>query len=142
MTIAVAVIMIVKAYLLTGLAVAIPFLVFGIDRTDPSALGAYGFRPLIFPGLVLLWPLVALRWAGIWKEHPDGDLRAQRNAHLWIWAILALLLSAALTLAWSQRQVILPQPPSQRLSSTEGSVARFAQISPARSTTRGVERAS
>jgi hypothetical protein len=30
---------------------------------DPAARGAYAFRPLLLPGLVLLWPLVAWRWA-------------------------------------------------------------------------------
>jgi hypothetical protein len=142
MTIAAAIIVIVKAYLLTGLAVAIPFLAFGIDRTDPSARGAYGFRPLIFPGLVLLWPLVALRWAGAWAKRPDGNRRAQRRAHLLMWLALAVVLSAALTVAWNQRQVVLPVPPSQRLSSTSGSEIRLADTLSAKAITGMLERAS
>ena len=39
------------------------FLLVGLDRIDPVARGAYGFRPLLLPGLVLLWPWVVLRWA-------------------------------------------------------------------------------
>jgi hypothetical protein len=45
-----------------GLVVAVPFLVFAIGRMDPAAVGAYAFRPLLVPGLTLLWPLVLLRW--------------------------------------------------------------------------------
>lgn len=51
------------AYGLAGLVVACAFLFLGLDRLDPAARGAYAFRPLLLPGLVLLWPLVLLRWA-------------------------------------------------------------------------------
>jgi hypothetical protein len=46
-----------------GMVVALAFLSLGIDRVDPQAIGAYAFRPLLIPGLVLLWPLVVWRWA-------------------------------------------------------------------------------
>ena len=45
-----------------GLIVAALFLLAGIDRVDPSARGAVAFRPLLAPGIVLLWPLVLIRW--------------------------------------------------------------------------------
>lgn len=45
-----------------GLAVAAAFLLVGFDRVDPAARGAYAVRPLLLPGLVLLWPLVLWRW--------------------------------------------------------------------------------
>ena len=47
-----------------GVAVAAVFLAFGLDRVDPSARGSLAFRPLLVPGLVLLWPLVL----GIWRR--------------------------------------------------------------------------
>ena len=50
------------AYTLSGIAVAMAFLFIGLDRLDPAARGAYAFRPLLVPGLVLLWPLVLWRW--------------------------------------------------------------------------------
>ena len=50
-------------YGLAGLAVALVFLVWGIDRIDPAAQGAHAFRPLLIPGIVLLWPIVVVRWA-------------------------------------------------------------------------------
>ena len=49
------------AYAALGAAVALAFLTFGIERVDPAARGAYAFRPLLLPGLVLLWPLVLWR---------------------------------------------------------------------------------
>lgn len=45
-----------------GAAVAVLFLFVGIDRVDPSARGSYAFRPLLIPGIVVLWPLVLFRW--------------------------------------------------------------------------------
>ncbi len=54
----------VWAYLAAGLCVGAAFLLFGIDRIDPSARGAYAFRPLLLPGLILLWPYVLKRWLG------------------------------------------------------------------------------
>jgi hypothetical protein len=48
-----------------GLLTAAAFLGFGIDRVDPAARGAWAFRPLLAPGIVLLWPLVLWRWAAL-----------------------------------------------------------------------------
>lgn len=50
------------AYAAAGLAIGLAFLFRGLDRIDPAARGAHGFRPLLLPGLVLLWPLVLWRW--------------------------------------------------------------------------------
>ena len=52
----------VTAWLAIGILAGVAFLFLGIDRTDHAARGAYAFRPLLLPGLVLLWPLVLLRW--------------------------------------------------------------------------------
>ena len=51
------------SYAGVGMIVAVAFLVYGIERLDPAARQAYSFRALIFPGLVLLWPVVLGRWA-------------------------------------------------------------------------------
>ncbi len=45
-----------------GVVVGLVFLLRGIDRVDPAARGAYAVRPLLLPGLALLWPLVLWRW--------------------------------------------------------------------------------
>jgi hypothetical protein len=50
------------AWLAIGIVVGVAFLFLGIDRIDPAAHGSYAFRPLLLPGLVLLWPFVAWRW--------------------------------------------------------------------------------
>ena len=49
-------------YLWCGLAVAVAFLAFGLDRVHPVAHGSHAFRPLLIPGLTLLWPLVVVKW--------------------------------------------------------------------------------
>ncbi|MCM0019796.1 MAG: hypothetical protein NBV67_07370 [Tagaea sp.] len=46
-----------------GGAVALAFLIFGVDRLDPAARGAFAFRAAIAPGAALLWPLVLWRWS-------------------------------------------------------------------------------
>ena len=61
------------AYPALGAAVALAFLTVGIERVDPAARGAHAFRPLLVPGLVLLWPLVLWRWRRLERDrHPEG----------------------------------------------------------------------
>ena len=65
------------AYLLCGLAFAVPFVLAGAGRIDPHAAhGTWGFRLLITPGTILLWPLLARRWLKGVHEPPE-----ERNAH-------------------------------------------------------------
>lgn len=50
-------------YLAAGLLFATAFVSSGVQRVDPAARGAgLGFRLLIFPGVVALWPWLAIRW--------------------------------------------------------------------------------
>lgn len=49
-------------YAVIGLIVGVAFLFRGIERVDPAAHGAFAFRPLLLPGCVMLWPVVAFRW--------------------------------------------------------------------------------
>ncbi len=49
-------------YIYGGMAVALIFLVYGIGLMDENAQGAWIFRPLIIPGILLIWPLVLWRW--------------------------------------------------------------------------------
>ena len=50
---------------MAGCVVAAVFLLWGIDRVDPGATGGYAFRPLLIPGVVLLWPAVLRCWAAL-----------------------------------------------------------------------------
>jgi hypothetical protein len=46
-----------------GVLFALAFITVGVGQVDPAARGATrGFRLLIFPGAVALWPLLAWRW--------------------------------------------------------------------------------
>jgi hypothetical protein len=65
MILAEAAVALLAAYGAVGVAVALVFLFAGLDAVDPAARGAYAFRPLLVPGLVLLWPLVLVRWVAI-----------------------------------------------------------------------------
>lgn len=50
------------AYLALGLAFAVPFSLRWAGRLDPVARsGSAGFRLLILPGAMLLWPLLLLK---------------------------------------------------------------------------------
>jgi hypothetical protein len=48
-----------------GLIVALAFVLYGIDRIDPAAKGAYAVRPVLLPGLMILWPIVLGRWIAL-----------------------------------------------------------------------------
>ncbi|WP_029064665.1 hypothetical protein [Labrenzia sp. DG1229] len=60
-----------RYYLMAGGIVAALFLVIGIDRVEPSAHGSYAFRPLLIPGICLIWPLVLYRWFVLEKHGED-----------------------------------------------------------------------
>lgn len=55
----------VTVYAAIGAVVAVAFLLWGIDRVDPAAHGSYAVRPMLFPGLLLLWPYVLIRWIAL-----------------------------------------------------------------------------
>lgn len=67
-------------YLGCGAAFAGPFVWRGVTRIDPVARDStVGFRLLILPGVTLLWPLLAIRWAR-GSVHPPLELNAHRRA--------------------------------------------------------------
>ena len=84
---------------------------------DPAARGAYGFRPLLLPGLVLLWPLVVWRWldAATQTGRPPSLRRRHKRAHAVLWLILAGLLPLVLGTAVALRQHDLPAPAALRI---------------------------
>jgi hypothetical protein len=68
------------AYLIFGLVFAFAFALVGVKRIDPHAAhGSWGFRVLIVPGTMALWPLLLRRWASGVRE-PPAECTAHRRA--------------------------------------------------------------
>lgn len=91
------------AYAGLGMVVGIAFLLLGLDRVDPAARGAYAFRPLLLPGLALLWPLVLVRTLAKLRGRTDPapSQRFHLAAHRVAWLVLAVLIPVALGLGWA-----------------------------------------
>jgi hypothetical protein len=103
----------VQIYASAGAIAAAAFMLVGLDRTVPEARGAYAFRPLLLPGLILLWPLALWRWWQLTRPvaPPAPSGRHYRAIHLSIWLVFAVLLPLLLLLAISLRQEVLPPAP-------------------------------
>jgi hypothetical protein len=70
---------VVGAYVATGVLFAVPFVLRGVNRIDPVAReGTWGFRLIIAPGVVALWPWLALRW--LRGAGPPEERNAHRSA--------------------------------------------------------------
>jgi hypothetical protein len=51
-------------YVAAGALFAAAFLTWGVSRIDPVARqGTLGFRLIILPGVVALWPLLLFKWS-------------------------------------------------------------------------------
>jgi hypothetical protein len=83
MDIAQALVMAMQAWGGIGAVTAAVFLTVGIDRIDQDARGAYVFRPLLIPGVMLIWPLVLWRWWQIETQTSGWAARYRpvRQAH-------------------------------------------------------------
>ena len=66
-------------YALLGLGFAVPFLLRGVEVVDPDARGSgWGFRLILLPGVVALWPLLLRRWRH--GQPPEEDSAHRRAA--------------------------------------------------------------
>ena len=72
MSVAELLILFVQLWGAAGSVVCVLFLFIGIDRVDPAAHDAYAFRPLLIPGILVIWPLVLWRWWSLEKLARDG----------------------------------------------------------------------
>jgi len=60
-----------EIYAALGLAFALAFVCFGVQKIDPEAKGTkLGFRLLIIPGVIAFWPMLLRRWAKGTTEPP------------------------------------------------------------------------
>jgi len=67
----------VSIYLGIGLLFSIPFVFAGAGRIDSTAREAtLGFKLIIIPGSMALWPLLAWRWIKGASDPPE-----EKNAH-------------------------------------------------------------
>lgn len=89
-----------------GALVALAFLSFGIDRLDEDAKGAYVFRPLIAPGILLIWPLVLWRWYILadGKDEWAKRYKPKRNSHNLFALIMPVLIIGIIAAGLSVRQ--------------------------------------
>lgn len=108
-----------------GAVVAAIFLTIGMDRIDEDARGAYVFRPLLIPGVLVIWPLVLWRWylyetgRENWQKRYDPP----RRAHFAIGCILPVAICAIILTGLAQRQTwpadIAPVPLSAPVEVTQ-----------------------
>lgn len=100
------ILLIVKIWGGIGAVVAVPFLTFGMDRIDDDARGAYVFRPLLVPGILLIWPLVLWRWAAIAAGTDDLQkrYRPRRNSHHMIAVLMPIAIVVIIAAGLSVRQ--------------------------------------
>jgi hypothetical protein len=81
MTLAAIIVWAAGLYLAAGLIVAASALVRGLGRIDPDAENAtLGFRILVIPGLVLMWPVIIRRIRSGRREPPR-----ENTAHKRMW---------------------------------------------------------
>ena len=106
MNVAMGILDLISLWGIIGAVVALVFLTIGIDRIDEDARGAYVFRPLLVPGVILLWPLVLWRWWVLETGRDRWALRhaPPRRAHGKVWIVLAVLIPLILATAIGLRQ--------------------------------------
>lgn len=94
------------AWGIAGAVTAAAFLTIGMGRIDEDARGAWIFRPLIAPGVMLLWPLVLWRWWVLETGRDDWRLRhaPPRRAHGRLWLAFAILIPLVFATALAVRQ--------------------------------------
>lgn len=72
--------LILGIYLAGGLLFAVPFAFLGAQKIDPhAARGSLGFRLLIIPGAMALWPWLLRRWLQ-GRQEPPTERAAHRAA--------------------------------------------------------------
>lgn len=105
MTAAEALIGALRLWAWAGALVALAFLTVGIDRVDADARGAYPFRLLLIPGVLLIWPLVLWRWVVLetGRDDPQARHRPPRALHRWAAPALLAVIAGVLALGLSVR---------------------------------------
>ena len=112
----------VGGYLALGMAFAGWFHVVGLQRLDPSAAASgWGFRSVITPGIVALWPVLWLKGrrlaqGRLWWGVPGApwSQKQLRRGHDLLWQALAIAVPVGLAAIWWRPPVVeasrLPPP--------------------------------
>ena len=114
-----AILLVLRIWGSIGAVVAAVFLTIGMDRIDEDAQGPYVFRPLLIPGILVIWPLVLWRWYvyETGREEPRKRHLPPRKAHFAVGLILpigiALIILTGLTLRQTWPADIAPLQLSQ-----------------------------
>ena len=106
-----------------GAFIALFFLTIGIDRIDEDAQGAYVFRLLLIPAILLIWPLVLWRWFILETKRDSWPNRHSppRHAHFWVAIALAISVPIIIFVSLSVRQTWPEDFEPQKLSLLEAS---------------------
>ncbi len=104
-----------------GAIIALIFLTIGIDRIDEDAQGAYVFRILLVPAILLIWPLVLWRWFILETKRDAWPNRHSppRHAHFWVAIIFALAIPSIIVMGLVVRQTWPVNFEPQKLSLLE-----------------------
>lgn len=104
-----------------GAIVALGFLTIGIDRIDEDAQGAYVFRLLLIPAILLIWPLVLWRWFILESKRDSWPNRHSppRHAHYWVAIIFAISIPLIIIAGLTVRQTWPVDFEPQKLSLLE-----------------------
>ena len=63
---------IIGIYLVLGILFAVLFLFIRLEKSDPAAAGSTkGFKAIILPGVILMWPTLLKRWIKGINEPPE-----------------------------------------------------------------------
>jgi hypothetical protein len=99
-----------ETYLFIGAVFAVLFVPAGIKSIDPAAEGStLGFRIIIVPGVILLWPLLFKRWM---VEKDARMIQPLRRAHRAIWIVLPVILGVLFFAALLRRGPTMPINPN------------------------------
>ncbi len=116
------VLMLGRWWLYAGAAVAFVFLTIGIDRIDENARGSYIFRPLLVPGVLLIWPVVLWRWLRLEQNNEDPQARYKpvRKAHKSVWLVLGVVIPLLFVTALLIKQTWPTNAPAIQLQEPTG----------------------
>lgn len=114
-----------QIYMMIGGLVAAVFLTIGMDRIDEDARGAYAFRPLLIPAILLIWPLVLWRWfrEETGRATPEGRYSPPRRSQGMAAAIMGVAIVVTLLVSFSIRQT-WPKDTAPRLISAPVEVSQ------------------